>query len=185
MTPPAAATPAASLGVEVLERFSGRDLADLCRATRDTAIEGTDSSFGGAPTEVRLAAFWKGVALAPHRTLIVCRLDGVIAGALQLVRPSPLTEAGPYVADLETFFVAPWARGHGLAPLMVEKAEEVARAKGIRILDVSTRASRRRAIEVFEALGYARWAEKEHYAFIDGKFVPGLYLSKRLDGQPS
>lgn len=173
------------LAVEVLEQFTGRDLADLCRATRDTAIDGTESSFGGAPTEVRLAAFWKGVAMAPHRTLIVCRLDGVIAGALQLVRPSPLTESGPYVAEITNFFVAPWARGHGMAAMMAVEAEAVARSKGIRILDVSMRASRARAIAVFESLGYGRWAEKDHYAFIDGKFVPGLYFSKSLDSQAS
>ncbi|RME63419.1 MAG: GNAT family N-acetyltransferase, partial [Alphaproteobacteria bacterium] len=154
---------------------------DLCRATRDTVVEGTESSFGGTPTEVRLSAFWKGVALAPHRTLVVGRLDGIIAGALQLVRPNPLTEAGPYVAEIMTFFVAPWARGHGLARMMVETAEAVARGKGIRILDVSMRANRRRAIALFESLGYARWGEKEHYAFIGGKFVAGLYFSKSLD----
>lgn len=168
------------LDVEVLTRFHGTDLDDLCRATRAIIDEGSESSFAGAPTEARLSSFWTGVALAPHRILVVGRFDGVISGAFQLVRQGTLSEVGPYVAELRNFFVAPWARGHGLARVLMEEAERVASENGIRIIDLSVRASRKRAVALFEALGYKRWAEKPHFALVDGHFVPGYYYSKPI-----
>jgi len=171
-----------NFSVETIDRFVRGDLEDLCRATRAIVDEGSESSFAGTPTEERLASFWSGVALAPHRVLIVGRYDGAISGAFQLIRQGPLSESGPYVAELANFFVAPWARGLGLAQALMHKAEEVSKERGIRIIDLSVRASRYRAIELFESLGYERWGEKPHYALVNGHLEPGYFYSKRVNG---
>ena len=170
------------LSVDVIDHFERGALEELCRATRAIVDEGSESSFGGAPTEERLASFWRGVALAPHRILIVGRYDGVISGAFQLIRHSAMSESGPYVAELANFFVAPWARGQGLAQALMQKGEDEAKARGIRVIDLSVRASRHRAIELFESFDYERWGEKPHYALINGHLEPGYFYSKRVNG---
>ena len=45
--------------------------------------------------------------LVPDRALFVARLDGVIAGSAQLVRPTRNNEAQAHSAQLTTSFVAP------------------------------------------------------------------------------
>ena len=53
---------------------------------------------------------------------MVVRLDKVIAGSCQIVCPPRNNEAQAF-RNLTTFFVAPWARGHGLAALLIGEAE--------------------------------------------------------------
>ena len=53
--------------------------------------------------------------LVPERELLIGRLNGIIAGAAQMVKPPPNNEAGFFNVVMTSFFVAPWARGHGMA----------------------------------------------------------------------
>ena len=82
----------------------------------------------------RPAKFWRptGAAssLVPERTLFVGRLDGVIAGSAQLVRPTKNNEAQSHAASLTTNFVAPWARGYGIGHGIIQAVERRARADG-------------------------------------------------------
>ena len=65
--------------------------------------------------------YWRGVQMIPERHLVVAKLDKVIAGSCQIVRPPRNNEAQAFTCQLTTFFVAPWARGHGLAQMIVER----------------------------------------------------------------
>ena len=73
--------------------------------------------------------YWRGVKMIPDRHLIVGRLDKVIAGSCQIIRPPKNNEAQKFVCQLMTFFVAPWGRGHGLAQMIVAEAEALANQK--------------------------------------------------------
>src|SRR3546814_8454148 len=84
--------------------------------------------------------------ILPERELFVGRLDGTIAGSAQLMRPPRNNEAQNLTGQLTTFFVAPWARGHGLAPALVARVEEAARASGQRVLNLDVRETQARDI---------------------------------------
>lgn len=170
-----------SSSVERVSRLDEDDLAQLCEATAMAVADGEDIAWVRPPKLAALEAYWKGILLAPHRRLIVARHDHRICGALQLVLPGALNEAGAHAGEIATFFIAPWARGHGHAKQMFDIAESAARAAGLKVLDFSVRADRDAAIALVEQLGYERWAEKPHYAVIDGRFLPGYYYTKRLE----
>ena len=74
-----------------------------------------------------LESYFKGILLVPERVLFVGRLDGVIVGSVQLVRPPRNNEAQAFAARLEHSYTAPYARGHGLARIMTLRVEEAAR----------------------------------------------------------
>src|SRR3546814_11915684 len=93
-----------------------------------------------------MEAYWQGVLLVPERELFVGRLDGTIAGSAQLVRPPRNNEAQSLTAHLTTFFVAPLARGHGLAPALVARVEEAARMACLRVLSFALRETQTRPL---------------------------------------
>lgn len=167
--------------VEVLDRFVGSDLADLCQATIDAVIDGQGFGWIKPPAMTTLEAYWRGVLLMPDRTLLVARFNGAIVGTLQLVRPPRNNEAGAFAVEVVTFFIAPWARGHGLARGILGEAEALARAEGFTSLDVSIRGDRTAAILLAEAWGFKRWGTKERYAQVDGRYLPGHFYTKNID----
>jgi ribosomal protein S18 acetylase RimI-like enzyme len=166
--------------VERLTRFGGNDLDDLCEAT-EAAIE-VGGGFGWLkpPRRHLLESYWKGVLLVPERQLFVARLDDVIAGSAQLTRPPRNNEAQAFSASLQSVFVAPWARGHGLGRALVEAVERAAREAGAAVLNLDVRATQEAAIRLYEALGYERWGTHPCYARVNGAIVPGHYYYKRL-----
>lgn len=158
------------------------ELAELCEATALAVADGEDIAWITPPDPSVLGAYWKGILLAPHRRLILARHEGRICGAVQLILPGAINEAGAHAGEIATFFVTPWARGHGHAKALFEHAEEEARRAGLKVLDFSIRADRKAGIALVEALGYRRWAEKPHYAFIRGDFFPGYFYTKTING---
>ena len=93
-------------------------------------------------------------------------------------------EAASHTATLSTFFIAPYARGHGLARGLLHEAELAARSKGYEVLDLDVRATQTAAIGLYENAGFRRWAEKPHYARIDGRYVDGYFYTKLLKSLP-
>jgi ribosomal protein S18 acetylase RimI-like enzyme len=168
------------LSVEHVTDLSRSDLNDLCDAT-DSAIEG-GGGFGwvSLPAREILERFWQGVMAMPSRTLFVARLDGVICGTCQLVKPPHNNEAQSFAVQLTTTFVAPWARGHGLARMLVEAAEGAAIKEGFSVINLDVRETMTHAIELYEGLGYMRFGEHPHYAKVDGQVLKGFYYTKTL-----
>ena len=168
--------------VEQLDELSDNDLSDLCDATE--AAIGAGGGFGWLTPPARqvMEAYWRGVLLVPERILFVARLDGVIGGSAQLVRPSRNNEAQAVSANLTTSFMAPWARGHGLAMQLTEIVESVARAAGFTLLNLDVRETQEAAIALYNRLGYTHWATHPYYAFNGKKWITGLYFYKHLNG---
>ena len=185
--PFARAAPEAVLGVDVVTRFEPGDLNDICDAAEDAIVAGGGFGWLRAPERPVLESYWKGILVVPERILIVARIDGVICGSAQLVRPSPGNEAQAFAVQLQHAFIAPWARGHGLARLLMEKAEILARTEGFDVITLDVRETQERAIRLYEALDYVRWGRNPFYARVDGKPVAGLYYWKDLrpaEGEP-
>ena len=166
--------------VERLTRFQGTDLEDLCRATEEAIVDGNGFGWLKPPARDTLESYWRGVILVPERELVIARLDGTIVGSGQLVRPPSNNEAQAFAATLTTFFIAPWARGHGLARGMLHEIERRAAERGFENVELNVRETQKAAIALYESAGYVRWATKKRYAKVGGEFVTGYYYTKEL-----
>ncbi len=168
------------ISVQPLEKFEGSDLADLCDATETAILSGGGFGWLKPPPRDVLERYWQGVLLVPERELFVGRLDGAIGGSAQLVRPARNNEAQSFAATITTNFVAPWARGHGMAKLLTEAVEHAARRHNFHVLHLDVRETQEAAIQLYETLGYERWGTNPIYAKVRGEVVAGYYYSKRL-----
>jgi len=166
--------------VESLTEFTGTDLHDLCDAAEAAIAAGGGFGWLSVPPRQTMEGYWKGVLLVPERELFVARLDRTICGSAQLQRAPRNNEAQALSGILTTSFMAPWARGHGLARMLVLAVEAAARAAGLRVLNLDVRESQDAAIKLYESLGYQLWGRHPHYARIGDHWVTGLYYFKDL-----
>lgn len=177
-------TLAPHLGVERATTLSADDLDQLCEAAAAAIIEG--GGFGWVKPQPRpvLETYFRGVLLVPERMLFLARLDGIVVGSAQLLRPPRNNEAQAFSATLTHAFVAPYARGHGLARLLIARVEEAAAATGVRVVNLDLRETQEAAIALYEGQGYQCWGTHPAYAQVDGRAVAGRYYFKRLDRGP-
>ena len=172
------------LDVERMSEWRDGDLQALCEAADAAILEGGGFGWLKSPGRAALERYFQGVILVPERTLYVARLDGVAVGAAQLVRPPRNNEAQAFGATLTHAFVAPYARGHGLARLLTTRVEDAARAMGYQVLNLDVRETQEPAIRMYEGLGYERWGEHPAYARVGGRTVRGLFYYKLLQREP-
>ncbi len=171
--------------VDKVESLTEQEMDDLCAATAEAIEFGNGFGWLKVPQHHGLERFWRGVLLVPERELYIARLDGHVVGSCQLMRPPPNNEAQRHAAILTTFFIAPWARGHGMARELLAKVEASARAQGYLQIDLDVRETQAAAIELFEHAGFVRWAIKPRYAVVDGRFIAGYFYTKELQAAPT
>lgn len=172
--------------IELINRFQGTDLADLCDATDATLRQGGESftigfNRDGQPGREMLESYWNGISLIPDRKLFVGRLEGTICSSIQLVRPSAANHTSSFAANVENHFVAPWARGHGLAKELLHAVELEALKSGIKVLKLSVRANSEAAISLYEAVGYKRWGTLDKYELVNGEMFAGHFYCKDVE----
>ncbi len=173
--------PDATITVERLEeRFRPGDLDELCFATEEGIEQGLGFNWLKNPPREVLEAYWKGVLVVPNRTLFVARLGGTIAGAIQLVRPTKSQELTAFGASVDKHFVAPFARGHGLAKALLHAAEAEAMKHGHRVVFLSVRATQAAALHLYETQGYHCWGVNPRYEQVDGEYLTGHSFFKDL-----
>ncbi|WP_297372448.1 GNAT family N-acetyltransferase [Acidocella sp.] len=173
--------PPASLYAERLERFEDEaDLHALSEAAIAAILDGGGFGWVRAPKASVVEQYYRGVLLVPERELIVGRMDGMVYGAAQLQKPSRNNEAQSFSVQMMHHFVAPYARGHGLAREILRKAEERARALGFYVLNLDVRATQKGAISLYEAEGFTRWGTHPAYARVRGQTIPGHFYYKKL-----
>jgi ribosomal protein S18 acetylase RimI-like enzyme len=166
--------------VERITEFDDEDLGTLCDATNAAIIDGGGFGWVSAQARSSLESYFKGILLVPERVLFVGRLDGVIVGSVQLVRPARNNEAQAFAARLEHSYIAPYARGHGLARTMTLRVEDAARGLGYHVLNLDVRETQEPAIALYESLGYIRWGIHPCYARAGGRTVRGVHYFKFL-----
>ena len=176
---PATAQPSV-MQVEHVTELHDDDLHALCEATNAAILDGGGFGWVNPPGQQALERYFHGVMLVPERELFVGRADGVITGSAQLVRQPRNNEAQAFAAAIMHAFVAPFARGQGLARLMTLKIEERARALNYRVLNLDVRETQTAAIALYESLGYVCWGVHPEYARVKGKILRGFYYTKAL-----
>ncbi len=168
------------LSVTLATELTRGDLIDLCEATDSAIRDGIGFGWVRPPSLQRLEAYWKGVLVVPERELFIGRVDGTVAGSVQLLKPPPNFEAGIFSASIDTHFVAPWGRGHGLAKLLLEAAEKGARGAGLSVIRLDVRESQERAIALYERSNYQRWGTLNKYHMVNGELIAGYFYVKDL-----
>lgn len=167
--------------VEKVTELKRSDLYDLCDAAEAAIIDGGGFGWVTPPDREVMERYWKGVMAVPERTLVVGRLDGVIAGSAQLVRPTRNNEAQAFACNLTTSFVAPWARGHGMARMLTQAIIDEAARLGFGILNLDVRETQRAAITLYDHMGFTRWGTHPHYARAKGRTIAGHFYYKVLE----
>lgn len=157
------------------------DLNDLCDAT-DAAIE-AGGGFGWIrlPNRDILERFWQGVVAMPARMLFVARLDGVICGAAQVIKPPKNNEAQAFAVQLTGLFISPWARGQGLSRRLLDYIEKTVLREGFAVINLDLRETQEAALSLYTSAGYTLIGEHPYYARVGDKIVKGLYYYKLLD----
>ncbi len=169
-----------ALSAERASVLSDDDMQALCEATDAAILDGGGFGWVTSPGRRRLEQYFRGILLVPERALFVGRLDGTIVGATQLLRPPRNNEAQAMSATLMHSFIAPYARGHGLARMMTEAVEDCARALGYQVLNLDVRETQEAAIRLYDSLGYRHWGTHPHYARVGGETVAGFFFTKQL-----
>ena len=81
------------INVENLKKISDIDLADLCNITEQAIKAGGGFGWLSVPPRNMLKNYWNGLILINYKKLLVGRLNGAIAGALQITFQPPNYEA--------------------------------------------------------------------------------------------
>ena len=169
-----------NISIDTLNALSEVDLADLCNITEQAIKAGGGFGWLRVPTRDILNEYWQKITKDKLNHLIVGRLNGVIAGTLQLSYEAPNIESRKNIAQIKRQFVAPWARGYGLAKSMIDFSEQKAKEENIKSIQLSVRETQDAAIKLFTGKDYKIWGENPFYAFINGSFVKGIYFYKNL-----
>ena len=169
-----------NISVDLLLSINKVDLADICNITEQAIKAGGGFGWLKVPPIDILHKYWKGILLVKNRKLIVGRLNNGIAGTLQLVFNPSNNEAQQHICSITSYFVAPWARGHGLAKEMIDKAEIISKESGCSCVQLDVRETQKAAIQLIKSKGYRQWGINPNYAIVDGKKIKGFYFLKRF-----
>ena len=161
--------------------FEKGELEELTSATMDAIQEGIGFGWIAKPPKNKITEYWKGVLLVPNRWLFLGKYKGVISGSIQVVTLTSSNEAAIFRVFIDTHFVATWARGHGLAKLLLETAQDECRKKNYSHVILDVRETQSRAINLYEQLGFKLWGKLPAYHKLsDGKMVSGNFYYKKL-----
>lgn len=170
----------ARVEITAVSDLPAADLADLCAAAKDAIERGGGFGWLRPPPRPTLEAYWRGLMMVPGRTLYIARLDGQIAGALQMHEAPRNMESQSKIAKIQSGFTASWARGHGIGRGLVVHALDQAQEQGFKILKLDVRETQETAIKLYRDLGFIQWGHMPCYAYIDEAWVGGLYFYKDL-----
>ena len=167
--------------VKKIKEFEKGEIEELTSATMDAIQEGIGFGWIKKPAKNKVIEYWKGVILVPNRWLFVGKYKGVISGSIQVVTMSSTNEATIFRVFIDTHFVATWARGHGLAKLLLEAAQKECKKNNYTYVILDVRETQKRAINLYEQLGFRLWGTLPVYhKLLDGTMVPGNFYFKEL-----
>ena len=96
------------------------------------------------------------IAADRHQFLAVAVLDGTIVGTLQLSFLSGLSHKGAWRGQIEAVRIASHLRGQGLGSQLIAWALEACGARGCRMVQLTSDATRLDTHRFYERLGFTR-----------------------------
>ena len=169
-----------NISVDNIETLTDVDLADLCNITEQAIKAGGGFGWLRVPTRDILIDYWTKRTNDKYIKLIVGRLNGVIAGTLQLAYEAPNIESRKNIARIRRQFVAPWARGYGLAKMLIQEAEKEAKKNLFTVITLEVRETQKRAIQIYKQAGFNKSGENPKSVLIGDKYYAGYYFYKDL-----
>jgi len=110
----------------------------------------------GLPLDPGYIRAFAAIAADPNQMLAVAEEDGAVVGTLQLTFIPGLSYKGAWRGQIEAVRVAASRRGQGLGARMIRWALDECRARGCRLVQLSTNMSRTDAHRFYERLGFSR-----------------------------
>ena len=118
-----------------------------------------DDALGRArevPGDPAYEAAFERIAADPNQLLAVAVLEGRVVGTLQLSFLPGLSHLGAWRGEIEAVRVARAMRGQGVGAAMLGWAVAQCRARGCRLVQLTTNVARVDAQRFYERLGFAR-----------------------------
>ncbi len=138
-------------------RRAGRqDVPAIVRLLADDQLGRTREVTGAGPEDLP-ASYWEAfeaIDADPRNLLVVAELQGQVVGTLQLTFIPSLTLVGGERAQIEAVRVDGHYRGQGLGGAMLRWAIEQARARGCRLVQLTTDKRRPDALRLYRSLGF-------------------------------
>lgn len=129
------------------------DLPEIVRLLADDPLGSTRETPGEEIPEAYFRAF-AAIEKDPNNSLVVAEVAGAVAGTLQLTFIPGLTYTGGERAQIEGVRVAAEQRGAGLGQLLINWAIDRARARGCRVVQLTTDRQRPDAIRFYQKIGF-------------------------------
>jgi GNAT superfamily N-acetyltransferase len=129
------------------------DIPDIVGLLADDPLGSTRETPGEELPEAYWAAY-EAIDRDPNNMLIVAEIDGRVAGTLQLTYIPSLTYTGGERAQIEGIRVAAEYRGHGVGQVLIAWVVEQARARGCRVVQLTTDRQRPDAIRFYQKIGF-------------------------------
>jgi ribosomal protein S18 acetylase RimI-like enzyme len=134
------------------------DLPAIVRMLADDPLGGQRERFVDPLPQAYLDAFAR-IDASPANEIIVAESQGEIVGVLQLTTVPGLSHQGATRGLIEAVRVEAARRGQGIGGALIGEAVARARAKGCRMVQLTTHQSRTEAQRFYQRLGFVA----EHY----------------------
>jgi ribosomal protein S18 acetylase RimI-like enzyme len=135
-------------------RAESHDVPAIVRLLADDPLGSTRETANGDPFPDAYWRAFQAIDADPHQLLVVAAAGGQVVGTLQLTFIPSLTYTGGKRAQIEGVRVDASHRGRGLGREMVLWAIERARARGCRMVQLTTDQRRPKAVRFYQSLGF-------------------------------
>ncbi|GAA2397803.1 GNAT family N-acetyltransferase [Actinomadura vinacea] len=129
------------------------DLPEIVRLLADDPLGQARETPGEVIPDAYFAAF-DAIDKDPGNSVIVAEIGGSIAGTLQLTFIPGLTYTGAERAQIEGVRISAEHRGMGLGQALIRWAIDQARARGCRVVQLTTDRQRPDAIRFYQKIGF-------------------------------
>ncbi|WNO52919.1 GNAT family N-acetyltransferase [Stakelama saccharophila] len=133
----------------------GGDLPAVVALLRQDQMGGEDED-PGPPLDPGYRAAFDAIAGDPNQFLFVGEQDGRVVGTFQLSLLPGLLYHGAWRGQIEAVRIDERVRGRGLGEAMMKLALDLCRARGCRIVQLTSNTARTRAHAFYERLGFTK-----------------------------
>jgi len=166
--------------LSLLHGIDGQQLAALAALLQDSVHGGASVGFLAPLSDAEATAYWQAIdaELGPLLYCWVAEQHGQIVGTVQLARCGKAN--GRHRGEIQKLMVHSRARGQGIARLLMQEAETMARAVGCRTLVLDTD-SASLAATLYPKLGWVHAGDIPDFAASpDGRLHATRYFYKLL-----